>query len=142
MPQPKRPFPRAATSPAPDTDGDSSILGQRKLIRPKLTSNAQAEHHNHFARSNTSVLSTRVNQSASYPENSRTEALYFEKQMQMQTRMVVVLEDGEHLEGILEWHDRNSIKLSDGNRRRSLIYKSGIKYLYKAAEKQQNSLMQ
>ena len=48
--------------------------------------------------------------------------------------MTFVLEDGEQIEGYIEWYDRDAIKVRHGGVR-TLIYKSGIKYLYKASEK-------
>ena len=47
--------------------------------------------------------------------------------------MVFVLEDGEHIEGQIEWFDRDAIKVRHGGLR-TLVYKSSIKYLFKAAE--------
>jgi sRNA-binding regulator protein Hfq len=46
--------------------------------------------------------------------------------------MVFVLEDGSQVQGVIEWYDRLSIKVR--GRSRVLIYKSAIKYLYKAGE--------
>jgi sRNA-binding regulator protein Hfq len=43
--------------------------------------------------------------------------------------MVIVLEDGEHVEGCIEWYDRSSLKVR--GRLKNLIYKSAIKYMYK-----------
>lgn len=60
------------------------------------------------------------------------ELFYFQKQIQMQTPMVIVLEDGQQLHGVIEWYDRNSIKVR--GRQRHLIYKSAIKYIYKHGE--------
>ncbi len=60
------------------------------------------------------------------------ESLYLQKQMQAQTPMVFVLEDGEHLRGVIEWFDRNTIKVR--NSTRVLLFKQSIKYLYKTAE--------
>ncbi|MDR3722970.1 MAG: RNA chaperone Hfq [Terracidiphilus sp.] len=62
----------------------------------------------------------------------QAELFYLQKQIQTQTPMVVVLEDGEHVEGVIEWYDRDSIKLRGRNR--TLIYKNSIKYMYKADE--------
>jgi sRNA-binding regulator protein Hfq len=67
------------------------------------------------------------------PESSNAESFYFQKQVQTQTRMVIVLEGGEQVEGCIEWYDRNSIKVRGATR--MLIYKDAIKYLYKAAER-------
>jgi sRNA-binding regulator protein Hfq len=60
------------------------------------------------------------------------ELFYLQKQIQSQTQMVVVLEDGERVEGCIEWYDRNSLKVR--GRARTLIYKSAIKYMYKLGE--------
>ena len=67
--------------------------------------------------------------------SSHAEAFYFQKQMQAQTLMVFVLLDGEQVEGAIEWYDTATIKVRKGSMR-TLIYKSAIKYLYKAGEGQ------
>ncbi len=60
------------------------------------------------------------------------EVFYLKKQIQHQTQMVIVLEDGRQLHGVIEWYDRNSIKIR--GKQRTLVYKSAIKYLYKHGE--------
>ena len=60
------------------------------------------------------------------------ELFYLQKQIQSQTPMVVVLEDGERIEGCIEWYDRNSLKVR--SRSKTLIYKSAIKYMYKLGD--------
>ena len=60
------------------------------------------------------------------------ELFYLQKQIQSQTPMVIVLEDGEHLEGCIEWYDRNTLKVR--GRFKSLVYKSAIKYMYKVGD--------
>ncbi|MGB9145689.1 MAG: hypothetical protein WCC14_07700, partial [Acidobacteriaceae bacterium] len=86
--------------------------------------------------------------SSAAQESSHAESFYFQKQVQAQTPMVFVLEDGEKIEGCIEWYDRHAIKVrctasprpngSPGTDlvTRALIYKSCIKYLYKAGENQ------
>ena len=64
------------------------------------------------------------------------ELFYLQKQIQQQTPMIVVLEDGRQLQGIIEWYDRNSIKLR--GRQRVLVYTSAIKYIYKQGENSGN----
>jgi RNA chaperone Hfq len=54
--------------------------------------------------------------------------------MQGRTPMVVVLQDGEQLHGVIEWYDRSCIKLTRQGAGNILIYKSAIKYLYKESE--------
>jgi RNA chaperone Hfq len=60
------------------------------------------------------------------------ELFYLQKQIQSQTPMVVVLEDGEQVEGCIEWYDRNTLKLR--GRTKTLVYKSAIKYMYKLGD--------
>jgi RNA chaperone Hfq len=69
------------------------------------------------------------------PEESvhrQAEVFYLQKQIQSQTPMVIVLADGEQIEGQIEWYDRNSLKVR--GRTKSLIYKSAIKYMYKLGD--------
>jgi sRNA-binding regulator protein Hfq len=60
------------------------------------------------------------------------ELFYLQKQIQSQTPMVIVLEDGEQIDGCIEWYDRNTIKVR--GRTKTLIYKSSIKYMYKLGD--------
>ena len=64
--------------------------------------------------------------------NRHAELFYLQKQIQSQTPMVIVLEDGEHVEGCIEWYDRNSLKVR--GRFKTLVYKSAIKYMYKLGD--------
>jgi sRNA-binding regulator protein Hfq len=62
----------------------------------------------------------------------QAELFYLQKQIQSQTPMVIVLEDGEKIEGCIEWYDRQSMKVR--GHAKTLIYKSAIKYMYKLGE--------
>lgn len=59
------------------------------------------------------------------------ENYYYLKQMNKKTPMGIVLEDGETVQGYIEWYDRNCVKLNRNNAPNLLIYKNRIKYLYK-----------
>jgi len=65
-------------------------------------------------------------------EHRQAELFYLQKQIQSQTPMVIVLEDGEQIEGCIEWYDRHTLKVR--GRSRVLIFKSAIKYMYKQGE--------
>ncbi|HWG21864.1 MAG TPA: hypothetical protein VG225_15140 [Terracidiphilus sp.] len=62
----------------------------------------------------------------------QAELFYLQKQIQSQTPMVIVLEDGELVEGCIEWYDRNTLKVR--GRSRMLVFKSAVKYMYKQGE--------
>jgi RNA chaperone Hfq len=64
--------------------------------------------------------------------NRHAELFYLQKQIQSQTPMVIVLEDGERVDGCIEWYDRHSLKIRGRNK--TLIYKSAIKYMYKLGD--------
>jgi sRNA-binding regulator protein Hfq len=64
--------------------------------------------------------------------NRHAELFYLQKQIQSQTPMVIVLEDGERVDGCIEWYDRNSLKVR--GRAKTLIFKSAIKYMYKLGD--------
>src|SRR5262245_29108309 len=68
------------------------------------------------------------------PESTNAENFYYVKQMQSRTPMVVVLQDGEEIRGVIEWYDKNCIKVNRPSDPNLLIYKLNIKYLYKETE--------
>jgi len=45
--------------------------------------------------------------------------------------MVVVLSDGEIVQGVIEWYDRNCLKITRDDGPNLLIYKHCIRYMYK-----------
>jgi host factor-I protein len=68
------------------------------------------------------------------PEQTHAENFYYQKQIQSQTPMVVVLRDGEEVHGTIEWYDRICLKLNRSGSSNLLIYKKAIKYMYKESE--------
>jgi sRNA-binding regulator protein Hfq len=65
------------------------------------------------------------------PEQTNAESFYYKKQMDAHTPMVIVLRDNEELRGVIEWYDKNSIKLHRDEGPNLLILKHNIKYMYK-----------
>ena len=71
------------------------------------------------------------------PEQTNAENFYYQKQMQSRTPMVIVLQDGEEVHGIIEWYDRNCIKVNrEDGEPNLMIYKPAIKYMFKEGENQ------
>jgi len=127
-----------AASPAakaPATMPTPAATGPRKLVRPPVLEKGLAARS--LARRTVSPLTAhhpaqRADQAGQ--ESSHAEVFYFQKQVQAQTQMTIVLDDGESIEGIIEWYDHDVIKVRNSGR--TLIYKSCIKYLYKSGENQ------
>ena len=101
----------------------------RKLIRPSLTE---------FKEQQFSHPQRKPQKRPSPPDQTNAENFYYVKQMQSRTPMVVVLQDGEELRGIIEWYDRSCIKVNRAGGPNLVVYKSNIKYLYKEKENERN----
>ncbi len=145
MPKPKLTEHAPIFAPAPIKPlPEPEFSGQRRLIRPSLPPQSvggrQTAPYGHGP-----TLTARSMQSTAHEDSSHAEVFYFQKQIQAQTRMIVVLENGEEMEGVIEWYDRYAIKLrnlghSNGDaapsasRTRVLVYKDSIRYIYKAGE--------
>lgn len=98
----------------------------RRLIRPSLTE-LKEQMAAPPARRNPAPV-----KKVAPPDQTNAENFYYMKQMQSKTPMVIMLKDGEKLEGIIEWYDKNSIKVNREGAPNLLVYKSMIKYMYKA----------
>jgi host factor-I protein len=68
------------------------------------------------------------------PDQTNAENFYYIKQMQSRTPMVVVLEGEEEIRGVIEWYDKDCIKVHRANEPNLLIMKSVIRYMYKQTE--------
>ena len=65
------------------------------------------------------------------PESTNAESYYCLKQMRSRTPMVVKLVSGEEIRGVIEWYDKNCIRVARCDGIRAVVAKHGIKYLYK-----------
>jgi host factor-I protein len=92
----------------------------RKLIRPTLN-----ELKDQRARKDGQKKS-------SPPDQTNAENFYYLKQMQSKTPMTIVLKDGETLKGVIEWYDKTCLKVNREGEPNLLVFKSNIKYMYKA----------
>jgi len=57
--------------------------------------------------------------------------------MAAKTPMIVKLTDGEEIRGVIEWYDKNCIKVHRSDGPNLLILKHVIKYMYKQHEDQE-----
>ncbi len=118
---------------------ESETFTNRKLIRPSLNrdlgrsigvENTAIERRERAERGGALSASRKTPP----PEQTHAENFYYQKQMQSKTPMVIVLQDGEEIHGIIEWYDRSCIKITRGGQSNLLIYKPSIKYMYKESE--------
>src|SRR5260370_42050151 len=107
-----------------DTSNGSLIVesGNRKLIRPSLD-----ELKDRMNRRNNQPQQKK----AVPPDQTNAENFYYMKQMQSKTPMVIVLKDGETLEGIIEWYDKRCLKFNREDAPSLLLCKSNNMYVHK-----------
>ena len=96
----------------------------RRLIRPPL---ADAKE-----KASTLNRAPAAFKKQSPPDTTNAENFYYVKQMQSKTPMVIVLQDGEEIHGVIEWYDKNCLKVNRDGEPNLLVYKWFIKYMYKA----------
>ncbi|MBK7708441.1 MAG: hypothetical protein IPN69_15780 [Acidobacteria bacterium] len=75
------------------------------------------------------------NRDRSVQVDTNAEIFYYRKQINSRTLMVVVLTDGEEIEGTIEWHDREALKINRTDDPNLLVLKHNIKYMYKAEDR-------
>jgi hypothetical protein len=66
---------------------------------------------------------------------THAEIYYYKKQIDAHTQMVLVLEDGEEIEGTIEWYDRGALKINRRSAPNLLVLKRHIKYIFKAEDR-------
>jgi hypothetical protein len=71
------------------------------------------------------------------PMETNAELFYYKKQIDAHTLMVIVLLDGEEIEGTIEWYDRGALKVNRKEQPNLLLLKRNIKYMFKADERVQ-----
>jgi hypothetical protein len=69
------------------------------------------------------------------PMETNAELFYYKKQIDAHTPMVIVLLDGEEIEGTIEWYDRGALKVNRKSQPNLLLLKRNVKYMYKADER-------
>ena len=69
------------------------------------------------------------------PMETHAEIYYHKKQIDAHTPMVLLLQDGEEIEGTIEWYDRGALKINRRGAPNLLVLKRNIKYMYKLEER-------
>jgi sRNA-binding regulator protein Hfq len=118
---------------------ETEVFANRKLIRPALNRNdhprsdGERRERRDGAERRDGVERTNGKKTPP-PEQTHAENFYYQKQMQGKTPMVLVLQDGEEIHGIIEWYDKYCLKVNRMGAANLLIYKPSIKYMFKESE--------
>lgn len=127
MPSINRPRPNAIPKESPVE------ATTRKLIRPPF--HTSKDKHEPKRQPSVSAAAAAagalVQKKPVPPENTNAENFYYAKQIQLKTPMVVVLHDGEKVEGVIDWYDKACIRVTN-KEAHMMVYKAAVKYMYKA----------
>ncbi len=113
---------------------DQESFANRKLIRPALNRNDHSHHNQAPMERRERPDRPSAGKKLPPPETTHAENFYYQKQMQGKTAMVIVLRDGEEIHGVIEWYDRNCLKVNRTSQPNIVVYKPAIKYMYKEGE--------
>ncbi len=85
--------------------------------------------------SSSASSSVQVRKRTPPPLETNAELFYYKKQIDAHTPMVIVLQDGEEIEGTIEWYDRGALKVNRKDAPNLLVLKHNIKYMFKQEER-------
>ncbi|RLE19443.1 MAG: hypothetical protein DRJ14_00595 [Acidobacteria bacterium] len=132
-------------------------MSNRKLIRPNLKDvkakmgapESRPRHQIEYGRQGapsgadqpllSHPLLTTARRKQAPPEQTYAENFYYLKQMTSKTVIVIIMEDGEEIRGIIEWYDKNCLKVNRLKEPNLLIMKAKIKYMYKQEEESRSA---
>lgn len=120
---------RESAQPRERTNGSPSRSGGSSNDRPD-----RSESRPSPARESASAV--QVRKRTPPPSETSAEIFYYKKQIDAHTLMVIVLQDGEEVEGTIEWYDRSALKVNRKSAPNLLLLKHNIKYMYKADERE------
>ena len=69
------------------------------------------------------------------PSETGAEIFYYKKQIDSHSLMTIILQDGEEIEGTIEWYDRDALKVNRKTAPNVLLLKHNIKYMFKAEDR-------
>jgi len=102
---------------------------------PSRSSGERSEAPSHRSSQSSSSSSVQVRKRTPPPSETSAEIFYYKKQIDAHTLMIIVLQDGEEIEGTIEWYDRSALKVNRKSAPNLLLLKHNIKYMYKADER-------
>lgn len=117
----RRPPAPAADAPPPaalaarGTRGQGEGTGNRKLIRPALSEHVERVRTRHAGRRRVPP-----------PEQAGAEAISYARYASRGTPLIVLLETGDEVRGVLEWHDRDAVKVRRPDGSGILVMKQAI----------------
>ena len=68
------------------------------------------------------------------PAETSAKIYYYKKQIDSHTKMRILLQDNEEVEGTIEWYDRDALKINRKDAPNIMLLEHNIKYMYKVED--------
>ena len=110
---------------------------ERNNLQHQNPKNSLHSDANHSGSDGANTSSNIANKGKKFPPPMETnaEVFYYKKQIDSHTLMVIVLQDGEEIEGTIEWYDRSALKVNRKSAPNIMLLKHNIKYMFKAEDR-------
>ncbi len=100
------------------------------------SSSSRSSQHSSSAAAAAAAAAVQIRKRIPPPVETNAEIFYYKKQIDAHTAMVIVLQDGEEIEGTIEWYDRGALKVNRKSAPNLLVLKHNVKYMYKVDERE------
>jgi host factor-I protein len=117
-------------------NGGGARSGSSSSSDGGASSSSRASQHSSSAAAAAAAAAVQIRKRVPPPVETNAEIFYYKKQIDAHTLMVIVLQDGEEIEGTIEWYDRGALKVNRKSAPNLLILKHNVKYMYKADERE------
>jgi hypothetical protein len=117
----------------------------RESVHPRERGNGHPRGggpHREHRSSQSAAAAVQVRKRVPPPSETSAEIFYYKKQIDAHTPMVLVLLDGEEIEGTIEWYDRGALKVNRKSAPNLLVLKRNVKYMFKAEERAEKAAAQ
>lgn len=127
------------TAPQPRESSERSERSERVAPPPRAAqhrpSSGAAPRESRESSSGAAAAAAALGRKKIPPAETSAEIFYYKKQMDQHTPMVIVLTDGEEVEGTIEWYDRTALKINRKGAPNIMLLKHNIKYMFKAEDR-------
>ena len=127
---------RESQQPKEQGATDSAAGGTRNAVGASAAGDGTATGRAQTsAAGNGSASAASTNRKRQPTAETNAEVFYYKKQIETHTPMVILLQDGEEIEGTIEWYDRSALKINRKSAPNVMLLKHNIKYMYKLEDR-------
>lgn len=124
----------------PNSETEKVIIKPENIVKERTGEKFQrTAGESRFPRPPADSFSDPAKRKIPPPTETNAEIFYYKKQIDSRTLMVFILQDGEEIEGTIEWYDLHALKINRTDAPNIMLFKHNIKYMYKAEDEESES---